>query len=61
MRVVLKEKRRKSGVLECGRLLWTGRVSVTSAYSLVGEQLKILASLHRLVQINLVQAYGLAH
>lgn len=51
---IINKKRRKSGVLECGRLLWTGRVSVTSACTMVSEQLEMLTIALDFVQLKLI-------
>lgn len=51
---IINKKRRKSGVQECGRLLWTGRVSVTSACTMVGEQIKMLTTALDFVQSKLI-------
>lgn len=50
----INKKRRKSGVLECGRLLWTGRVSATSACTMVGEQIETLTIAIDVVQLKII-------
>ena len=51
---IINKKRRKSGVLEYGRLLLTGRVSVTSACTMVGEQVGMLTIALDFVQLKLI-------
>lgn len=50
----INKKRRKSGVLECCRLLWTGRVSVTSACTMVGERVEMLTIALDFVQLKII-------